>query len=98
MYTELLIEGQYVSAQEGRTFRRADPVTGATASEAAAASVNDALKAVAAAHAAFPAWAKLGPGAHRSILMRAADVMASKSAEFVEIGIAETGATGSWNG
>jgi acyl-CoA reductase-like NAD-dependent aldehyde dehydrogenase len=98
MYTELLIEGKYVSAEENRTFKRADPVTGATATEAAAASVEDALRAVAAAQAAFSAWAELGPGARRTILMKAADIMASKSAEFVEVGIAETGATGPWIG
>ena len=48
----------------------------------------------AAAAAAFPAWSKTGPGERRALLMKAADVLASKVGEFTRLMIEETGATG----
>ena len=53
---------------------------------------------MAAAHAAFPAWSKTGPGERRALLNKAADVLASKVGEFTELLIAETGGTGPWTG
>ncbi|RIV70049.1 aldehyde dehydrogenase family protein, partial [Burkholderia pseudomallei] len=55
----MLIGGAWCEAEHGATFERRDPVTGALASRAPAASAADAERAVAAAHAAFPAWAAL---------------------------------------
>jgi benzaldehyde dehydrogenase (NAD) len=43
------------------TFKRHDPVTGLLATEAAAATVADAIAAADAAEAAFPAWSARGP-------------------------------------
>ncbi|MBR0863503.1 aldehyde dehydrogenase [Bradyrhizobium diazoefficiens] len=98
MATQFLINGETVAASGGRTFMRVDPVTGEVASEAAAASVTDALKATEAAAAAFPHWSSIGPGERRKLLNRAADIMEAKTDEFIKIGIAETGATGPWVG
>ena len=53
----LLIGGEWVEASGGGTFERADPLTGDTVTRAAAASRDDARRAVDAAAAAFPAWA-----------------------------------------
>lgn len=96
--TKFLINGEPVAAQDECTFKRLDPVTGEVATEAAAASVNDALKAVAAAHAAFPDWANVAPDERRKLLNKASDVLEARIQEFIDLGIAETGATGPWMG
>ena len=98
MTLQFLIGGEAVSAAGDRSFIRHDPVTGEVATVAAAASVADALKAVDAAAAAFPAWAKVGPVERRKLLNKAADIMDSKVGEFIAAGVAETGATGPWIG
>lgn len=64
-----IINGKPVGAISGKTFVRHDPFTGAVASTAPASGVED-VTAVAAAAAAFPAWAKIGPGARRALLPR----------------------------
>ena len=66
------------------TFDRADPVTGRIATRAAAASVEDAIAAVQAAQAAFPGWSALGPNARRAALMKAADALDARAADFIE--------------
>jgi acyl-CoA reductase-like NAD-dependent aldehyde dehydrogenase len=94
----LLIAGQSVSAHNGATFDRIDPFTGAVASRAAAASVEDADAAVAAAQAAFPAWSALSATERRKRLLRGADILESMTGEFIATGMAETGATPGWFG
>ena len=98
MIIELLINGKNTAAEGGRTFERLDPVTGAVAAKAAAASTADARLAVDAAAQAFETWSKTGPNQRRALLMKAADVMESKAAAFIEAMISETGATGMWSG
>ncbi|VBO44812.1 aldehyde dehydrogenase [Burkholderia pseudomallei] len=94
----MLIGGAWCEAEHGATFERRDPVTGALASPAPAASAADAERAVAAAHAAFPAWAALAPTERRRRLLKAADLMDARGAAFVAAGVAETGATPAWIG
>ena len=67
MTTQLLIDGAHRDATGGRSFTRNDPVTGKVATSAAAASREDALAAVRAAHAAFPAWARTAPAVRRAL-------------------------------
>ncbi|WP_284774826.1 aldehyde dehydrogenase [Agrobacterium sp. lyk4-40-TYG-31] len=98
MIVALLIDGKDQKAEGGRTFDRLDPVTGTMAAQAAAASTADAERAVASAAKAFETWSKTGPNHRRALLMKAADVMDSKVASFVEAMISETGATGLWAG
>ena len=98
MTLHMLIGGEALAATGDRTFIRNDPVTGEVATVAAAASVADALKAVAAAQAAFPVWAAMGPTDRRRLLNKAADVMDAKTPDFIAAAIAETGATGPWIG
>lgn len=98
MHVDLLIDGQGVTAQNNSTFDRMDPVTGEVASTSAAASVSDALKAVDAAAAAFPAWSATGPTARRMLLLKAADVLETKTPEITAMMTAETGTTGPWAG
>ena len=78
------------------TFDRFNPLTGELATQAAAASVQDARAACEAAEKALPEWSSLGPNARRSILAKAAEALASKSAQFVEAMQSEIGATTGW--
>ncbi len=93
-----LIDGAERGASGGATYDRLDPFTGKLATRAAAASVADANAAVEAAATAFKTWSKTGPGERRALLVKAADVMASKVAEFTQLMIEETGATAPWAG
>ncbi|WP_017967609.1 aldehyde dehydrogenase [Rhizobium leguminosarum] len=98
MNIPLLINGADRAASAGRTFDRIDPFTEKLASRAAAAGLEDVAAAVEAAAAAFGAWSKTGPGQRRAILMKAADIMDSKVAEFTRLMIEETGSTAPWAG
>jgi benzaldehyde dehydrogenase (NAD) len=84
-------------ARSGRTtFKRHDPVTGATATEAAAATVADAIAAADAAAAAFPAWSARGPNERRAMLNRAAVALEARAGQFVDAMMGEIGATEGW--
>ncbi|MBU1307109.1 MAG: aldehyde dehydrogenase [Alphaproteobacteria bacterium] len=98
MDIELLIDGAARGAANGATFDRMDPYTGKLASRSAAAGVADANAAVEAAARAFKIWSKTGPGQRRSLLNKAADVLAGKVAEFTQLMIEETGSTAPWAG
>ena len=93
---QLLIGGRDVDARNGATFERLNPMTGETATIAAAATVADGIAAADAAAEAFPAWAALGPSARRAKLLRAADALESQAMRFVEAVTTETGATAGW--
>jgi len=94
----LLIDGEARGASNGKTFERINPATGRAASRAAAATLEDADAAVAAAARAFPAWAALAPTERRKRLLAAADLMDARTAQFIEMGVAETGAMPNWYG
>jgi len=92
----LLINDRGVDATSGATFERRDPISGAVATRAAAASPADARAAADAATAAFPAWSALGPNARRAFLMKAADLLEARAADFVDLMAGEIGATAGW--
>jgi acyl-CoA reductase-like NAD-dependent aldehyde dehydrogenase len=93
-----IIGGKFVPAVSGKTYDRIDPFTGEVATRAPASGIEDVKKVVAAAHTAFPAWSKTGPGERRALLFKAADALASKVGEFSKILTAETGGTAPWAG
>ncbi|HEY8509114.1 MAG TPA: aldehyde dehydrogenase [Steroidobacteraceae bacterium] len=93
---QLMIGGRDVPAANSATFARNNPISGEVASRAAAATVEDARKAADAAAAAFPKWSALGPGERRAKLMKAADLLESRAAQFATLVMAETGATAGW--
>ncbi len=95
-HVSLMIGERDIGAADGRTFDRLDPFTGQVASRSAAASVADAIAAADAAAAAFPAWAAIGPGERRMKLLKAADLLDARGAEFSEIMTSEIGAIGPW--
>ena len=79
-----------------RTFERVNPLTGAVATRAVAATLEDARAAAASAAAAFPAWSSLGPGERRARLSAAARELEAREPIFVEAMAEETGATEAW--
>jgi acyl-CoA reductase-like NAD-dependent aldehyde dehydrogenase len=93
----LLIGGQSRAAADGRVFERRNPVTGEVVSRVAAATLEDADAAVAAAQAAFPAWAALAPNERRARLLKAAEMLEDRAPEFLAVA-GETGAMANWYG
>ena len=86
----LLINGkEEVTSQ---TFDVISPYTNNVCWTAAAGSPQDAIRAVEAADDAFPAWSKTKPTARRDILLKAADLLESRSEEIAEIMSTEMGA------
>jgi acyl-CoA reductase-like NAD-dependent aldehyde dehydrogenase len=98
MRVDFIIDGAAVPAVSGATYARRDPVTGAVASEAAAAGEADVAKVVEAAARAFPAWSQTGPSERRALLLKAADLLEARAGEFTQPMIEEVGATAPWAG
>ena len=94
----LLMGGQAATATGGASFDRHNPLDGQVATRAPAATPDDARAAVDAAAQAFPAWAALGPGERRALLMRASQALAAKGEALAAAMAAETGASGLWAG
>lgn len=94
----MLIGGQPSQAQNGASFERRNPLDGSVATRAPAATPQDAVRAVEAAHQAFPAWAALGPTERRQLLMKASQALLAKGDAFAAAMAAETGASGQWAG
>ncbi|PCI84429.1 MAG: salicylaldehyde dehydrogenase [Hyphomicrobiales bacterium] len=65
---------------------------------AAAADIADVALAVEAAHNAYLSWSQIGPNERRDILLKAANIMSSKVAEFTKLMVEEIGATKGWAG
>ncbi|MCH8530374.1 MAG: aldehyde dehydrogenase [Saccharospirillum sp.] len=95
---KLLIGGQSVLGAKKRTFTRANPLSEKKVTTAVAASRKDVKSAVLAAERAFAKWSKTGPNARREVLLKAADLMEARQADFIERMVAETGATPGWAG
>lgn len=94
----LLMGGQAATATGGASFDRHNPLDGQVATRAPAATPDDARVAVDAAAQAFPAWAAIGPGERRALLMRASQALAAKGEAIAAAMAAETGASGLWAG
>ncbi|HSI51701.1 MAG TPA: aldehyde dehydrogenase [Ideonella sp.] len=94
----MLVNGEATLARSGATFERLNPLDGSVATVAPAAGPEDAVAAVQAAAGALPAWAALGPGGRRALLLKAASALESRMGEFATAMAAETGASGLWAG
>ncbi len=95
---QMLIGGAACGAANGATFERRNPLDQSVATSAPAATVADAVAAVDAAAKAFPAWAAMGPGERRALLLKTSDALRSKGAAFAAAMAAETGASDIWAG
>lgn len=98
MEIDFIIDGKAARSSDDRTFERFDPVTGELATRAAAASLTDVETVVASAAKAFTTWSETGPTTRRTLLLKAADLMESRTADFTRLMLAETGATAPWAG
>ena len=94
----MLIDGQRRAATGGATFERRNPLDGAVATRAPAATPADAVAAVEAAHRAFAAWSATGPNERRAALLQAAHALEARADAFVQAMARETGASALWAG
>src|SRR3954469_22584823 len=93
---QLLIGGEWVGAEGGRTFEKADPYTGEPATTAAAAGVVDAERAVEAAAAAFPEWSAMTPAKRAELLTAAAGLLIERAPAIAQTMTEECGAVFGW--
>jgi acyl-CoA reductase-like NAD-dependent aldehyde dehydrogenase len=98
MNISLIVDGIAMEAEDGATFERKDPMTGKVVTRAAAATLADVEKVVAAAAKAFEIWSETGPSVRRALLLKAADLMEGRTKDFVKLMLEETGATARWAG
>ena len=89
--TGLFVGGQWGGGKNGTTFPVLDPATEESLAEVADASEDDALDAVAAAHAALPAWAATPPRQRAEVLRKAFELMTARSEQFARLMSAENG-------
>lgn len=86
----LIINGQ--EEHPSATFDVVSPYTNQPCWSAAAATPHDAIRAVEAADAAFPAWSQTKPATRRDILFKAADLLEERLATCAEYMRTEMGA------
>jgi acyl-CoA reductase-like NAD-dependent aldehyde dehydrogenase len=96
--TQLIIDNKPQDATGGRTFDRLHPLSGDVVTRGADASAADALAAVDSAAAAFTSWSQTGPTERRTIMLKAADIMDSRTPELIEVMGQEVGAAPLWAG
>ena len=89
--TGLLIGGDWGGGRGGGTFPVLDPATEEPLAEVADGTVEDALDAVGAAHAALPGWAATPPRQRAEILRRAWELMTQRAEHFARLMSAENG-------
>ena len=94
--SSLLIGGQKVAPVSGEYFERKGSIAGSAVSRAAAAGVKDAELAAETAQRAFAGWSTVGPTERRRLLLRAADLLEAREADFARLMLQETGATPAW--
>jgi acyl-CoA reductase-like NAD-dependent aldehyde dehydrogenase len=82
--TDLYIDGKYVPSRSGRRFATSNPATGEPLAEVAEADSADLDLAVAAGRRAIESgpWKEMTPRQRGKVLLRAADLLASRSEEF----------------
>ncbi|GAA0467982.1 aldehyde dehydrogenase [Paractinoplanes deccanensis] len=85
------IGGAVLGSLSGRRHPDHDPWTREVLASVSSGDGDDARLAVEAAHAAFPAWAALAPSERQLIFIRAADELARRGDEVLELLAAETG-------
>ena len=87
------IAGAWTGASGGATFEDRDPFTGDLVALVPAGGRPDAVRAIAAAAEAFPAWSQSPPAQRQAVFLKAADILESRRDEIVGLLARETGAT-----
>jgi betaine-aldehyde dehydrogenase len=85
------VNGSHVGTQDGRTADIIDPVTGKAYATAPVSSAEDVDRAMKAAAAAFETWRDTTPGDRQKALLKLADALEERTAEFVKVESANTG-------
>jgi len=93
MKTKLFINNTWSASSDKKSFDRKHPVSGEVVTQCANATVDDAVNAARAAQEAFKSWKAVGPSERRRLLLQVADVMESKTPEFIEVMAKEVGAS-----
>src|ERR671939_2248709 len=89
---QLLIDGQWVDAESGKTFTTPNPATGETLAEVAEADKADVDKAVAAARRAFEGkWSKMSARDRGKLLYKLSQLIESRAQELAELETADNG-------
>src|SRR6201987_6335633 len=89
--TGLLIGGEWGGGRASSTFPVLDPATEEPVTEVADGTVEDALDAVGAAHAALPGWATTAPRQRGECLRRAWALMMERSEALARLMVLENG-------
>ena len=87
----LLIDGQWVDAQNGETFVPTNPASGEQLAVCANASPADVDRAVQAARKAFPAWAAKSPAERAALLLKIADKIDERAQELAAVETQDNG-------
>jgi len=87
------IDGKWVDADSGRTFRTYNPHNGDAIAEVPLAGKSDVDKAVAAARRAFPAWSRKTQEDRSACVARIAAALRENGDDLIRLEIAEHGAT-----
>src|SRR3954466_40466 len=89
---QLLIDGQWVDAESGKTFSTPNPSTGETLAEVAEADKADIDKAVAAARRAFEGkWSKISARDRGRMLYKLAQLIEENGKELAELETQDNG-------
>src|SRR5215475_3598778 len=91
--TRNFIDGRFVAARKGRTFKSVNPATGETFCEVARSDAGDVDAAVSAARKAFKsgAWSRLAPRSRMDVLYRFADLIRANALEFALLDVLNMG-------
>src|SRR4051794_682215 len=87
-----LIAGEWVDAEENRTFEDLSPFSGGVFAQIPASGEVETQQAIDAAQAAFPKWAAMSARQRQAMFLRAADILERRADEIVPVMAAETGA------
>lgn len=87
----LLINGEWTAAEGEREFETTNPATGEHLAWCADASAADVDRAVAAAQAAFPAWAATSPADRAALLLKIADRIDAAAADLARVETMDNG-------
>src|ERR1700728_2760377 len=84
---KMLINGKWVDAASGKTFKTYNPATGEVLSNVAEGDKEDINRAVKAARAAFEAgpWGKIAPSERARMIWRLADLLEKNLEEFAQL-------------
>ena len=88
---QLFINGRFVDAESGATLPSLNPHDNSTIADVAMAGAADVDRAVAAAQAAFPAWARMPAAQRGRILLKLADLVEQHGEELAQLESLDTG-------